>query len=38
MRNLREDNPELKPTEIIKMTGARWNTLTSEQKKPYEIV
>jgi hypothetical protein len=38
MKNLREEHPDLKPVEVIKMTASKWNTLSSEQKVPYEIV
>ncbi len=38
MRNLRDENPDLKPIEMIKLTANKWNTLTNEQKIPYEII
>ena len=30
MKNLREENPDIKPTEALKLAASKWNTLTSE--------
>ena len=32
---LREDNPELKVTEVSKLLGAKWREMTEDEKSPF---
>ena len=36
MKKLKEENPDMKQSEIMKKSAAEWNALTEEEKQPYE--